>query len=260
MEQTPFLKEGEINMQQQSAAVSALEKDYAEFIDMAVHDLDAPLRKLTLLVEMLVDKLSPDKDTQVYIERIGNCVGDMRSLIDDLSVLAKITSGKREYRSCNMDTVVQQSLQELSSFLKEREAVISTHSLPVIEGDAEQYGQLFKNLLENSIKFSKKNTIPEIQIRSSVLNPEEKGLFDLPVHRSYHKIEITDNGIGFKEDFSEKIFRPFVRLHGKSQFPGNGMGLAICKKIINMHHGIIFAEGRENEGARFILVLPETHY
>jgi light-regulated signal transduction histidine kinase (bacteriophytochrome) len=259
MEQTPFLKEGEIKMPHQDAAGSVLEKDYADFIDMAVHDLDAPLRKLSLLIGMLMDKLSPDKDTQVYIERIESCVGDMRSLIDDLSVLAKVNSGKREYTSFKLESIIEQSLRELPLSAKEKQAVINMHSLPVMEGDAEQYCCLFKHLLENAIKFSKKDTVPEIQIRSCILNPEEKDHFDLPGGRLYHKIEITDNGIGFKKDYSEKIFRPFVRLHGKSQFPGNGMGLAICKKIINIHHGLIYAESLENEGARFTLVLPETH-
>jgi light-regulated signal transduction histidine kinase (bacteriophytochrome) len=260
MEQTPLLKEGEIGMQHQGAtSLSALEKDYAEFIDMAVHDLDAPLRKLSLLIGMFIEKLTPDKDTQVYIERIENCVGDMRSLIDDLSVLAKVTSGKREHTSFKLENIIQQSLRELPLASKEREAVVNMQALPVIEGDADQYCCLFKNLLDNAIKFSKKDSVPEIEIRSSVLKPEEKVLLDLSDDRSYYKIEITDNGIGFKKDYSEKIFRPFVRLHGKSQFPGSGMGLAICKKIMNIHHGLIYAESLENEGARFTLVLPETH-
>jgi signal transduction histidine kinase len=260
MEQTPFLKEGEIKMQHTGSAVTSVsEKDYADFIDMAVHDLDAPLRKLSLLVGMLMDKLSPDKDTQVYIERIENCVGDMRSLIDDLSVLAKVSSGKREYTSCKLNSIIEQSLEDLPLTAKEKEAVINKYSLPEIEGDAEQYYCLFRNLIENAIKFSKKDTTPEIHIQSSVLNDNEKDQFHLPPDRLYYKIEIADNGIGFKKEFSEKIFRPFVRLHGKSQFPGNGMGLAICKKIMNIHQGIIYAEGMENEGARFTLVLPETH-
>lgn len=259
MEQTPFLKEGEIKIQHTGSAVTSVsEKDYADFIDMAVHDLDAPLRKLSLLVGMLMDKLSPDKDTQVYIERIENCVGDMRSLIDDLSVLAKVSSGKREYTSCKLNSIIEQSLEDLSLASKEK-AIINKYSLPEIEGDAEQYYCLFRNLLENAIKFCKKDTIPQINIQSSVLNGNEKDHFALPPDRLYYKIEISDNGIGFKKEFSEKIFRPFVRLHGKSQFPGNGMGLAICKKIMNIHQGIIYAEGMENEGARFTLVLPETH-
>ncbi|MEI9807008.1 MAG: ATP-binding protein [Bacteroidota bacterium] len=259
MEQTPFLKEGESKTQKLSTRDSVLEKDYADLIDMAVHDLDAPLRKLSLLVEMLVGKLSPDKDIQSYIGRIENCVGDMRSLIDELSVLAGINTGKKVITACNMDTIARRALQELPVRVNEKEAIVANFSLPEIEGDAGYYTLLFKNLLGNSIKFSAPDKIPEIHIQSSVLSAEEKERFNLPGEQVYHKIVITDNGIGFKKENAEKIFHPFVRLHGKSKFPGNGIGLAICKKIMDIHHGIIYAEGRENEGARFTLVLPEIH-
>jgi signal transduction histidine kinase len=258
MDKTLYLKGSETKMQQQSTSISAFEKEYAEFIDMAAHDLDAPLRKLTFLVGMLMDKLSQDKNIQSYTERIENCVVDMRSLIDDLSVLARITSDKREITSCEIDTIIHQALEGLRAHVKEKNAEVTTFSLPVIKGDARQISCLFKNLLENAIKFSKKDKFPEIHIRSSILPSKEKDLLNLPGDRLYYKIEITDNGIGFKEEYAEKIFRPLVRLHGKSQFPGNGIGLAICKRIMDIHDGIIYAESRENEGARFILILPES--
>ena len=258
MEKMPYPKERE-SMMQQNGSVSDFEKEYADFIDLAVHDLDAPLRKLTLLVGMLTSKLLADTDMQTYIERIGNCIGDMRSLIDDLSVLGKITSDEIEVTSCNIEAIIQQALQDLPTRVKEKKAVITTFSLPVIEGDVHQYARLFKDLLENAITFNKNDTPPEIHIQSSVLTSKEKDQLNLSTDRLYYKIEIADNGIGFKNDHAEKIFQPFVRLHGKSQFPGNGIGLAICKKITAIHHGIIYAEGRENGGSRFILILPESH-
>lgn len=257
MDKTLDLKENK--MPQQSTTISSFEKEYAEFIDLAAHDLDAPLRKLTFLVGMLIDKSSQDENIRSYTDRIENCVVDMRSLIDDLSVFARIASDKREITSCNMDAIIQQAQEGLPAPVKEKKAVITTFSLPFIEGDARQFSRLFSHLLENAVKFGKKDNLPEIHIRSSVLTSKEKEHLDLPDHRLYYKIEITDNGIGFKEEYADKIFRPFVRLHGKSQFPGNGIGLAICKRIMDVHHGIIYAEGRENEGARFILVLPESY-
>lgn len=246
-------------MQKQPAPTSSLEKEYSDLIDIAVHDLDAPLRKLLLLIEMMMGKLSPDKDIQSYIERIENCVGDMRSLIDDLSILSRISADNMLIISCNIDSVIHRALQEIPESLKLRKTVITTFSLPVIEGDAGQLTRLFKSIFENAIKFSKKDTQPEIHISSSVLSPEEKKQLELTGDRLYHKIVIADNGMGFKNEHAEKIFRPFIRLHGKSQFPGNGIGLAICKKIMDIHHGSIYAEGGENEGARFTLVLPEIH-
>jgi hypothetical protein len=258
MEKMPYAKDSESSLQHQSGPPGYFEKEYSDLIDLAVHDLDAPLRKLTLLVGMLTNKLAADKDTQSYIERIENCVGDMRSLVDDLSILGKISSHEMEPTLCNMDTIIQQALQDLPATIKEKKAVITALSLPEIEGDQRQFRSLFKNLLENAIKFNKKDTSPEIHIQSSVLTSKEKNDLSLGSERLYYKIEINDNGIGFKSEHAEKIFQPFVRLHGKSQFSGNGIGLAICKKIMDIHHGIIYAEGRENLGSRFVLILPES--
>jgi len=259
MEKTPYPRDRETALQHQSGMMSRFERDYSDLVDLAVHDLDAPLRKLTVMVGMLTSKLQADKDVQSYIERIGNCIGDMRSLIDDLSILGKINFNETELTSFNIEDIVQQALQDLPSVIKEKKAVTTTHSLPAIEGDPRLCRLLFKNLLENAIKFNKTNTPPQIHIQSCVLTPKEKNDLNLTGDRLYHRIDITDNGIGFKDEHAEKIFQPFVRLHGKSQFAGNGIGLAMCKKITDIHHGIIYAEGRENEGARFILILPESH-
>jgi light-regulated signal transduction histidine kinase (bacteriophytochrome) len=257
MDKTPYLKEAAERMQHQGANISAFE--YADFTDLAVHDLDAPLRKLTVLIGMLTNKVSADKDVQSYIERIDNCVSDMRSLIDDLSILGKLNSDEIEFVPCAIDDIMQQALQGMPAAIKEKQAVITTFSLPTIEGDPGQFSRLFKILLENAVKFTKNDTPPEIHIQASLVTPKEKDHWGLFSDRPYYRIEISDNGIGFKNEYAEKIFRPFIRLHGKSQFPGNGIGLAICKKIMDIHHGIIYAEGRENEGAKFILILPESH-
>jgi len=239
----------------------AYENEYMDFVDLAAHELDAPLRKLTILTERLTTKFetaTQDMDIQPYFERMQHCISDMRCLIDELSILGRVVSNSRQHTSCNMETIVQQALQSLiSSPLKKPNVTIL--SLPVIEGNAEQLSRLFRNLLENAIKFSKTDTTAEIYIQSSVLSADEKKYFRLQQEKKYYKIEIADKGIGFKKEDAEKIFRPFVRLHGKSKFPGSGIGLAICKKIMENHSGIIYAEGSESEGSRFILILPETH-
>lgn len=259
MEKTPYLKEvGDIK-QVQSGDKNALDKDFTEFMDLAVHDLDAPLRKLTVLVGMLTTKVAGNNDVQSYIERIEHCVVDMRSLIDDLSAFGKINADDIKFVSCAVNEVVQLALQDMPPVIKEKQAVISIVSLPVIDADLNQLVRLFEILIENAITFSKTGTVPEVQILSSVLTIDEKDHLNLEHGRVYHKIEINDNGIGFNNEYAEKIFKPFTRLHGKSQFPGNGIGLAICKKIVDNHDGIIYAEGRENEGAKFILILPESH-
>ncbi len=241
-------------------AVNNYKKEYSEFIEIASHDLDAPLRKLSYLVEKVTSKYKkdPEEDVQDYVNRIEKCLAEMRSLVDSLAKLSSIISDPGEYILCNIETVVQDMFQELQQEKKEEKVTITFSSLPIVEGDSMQYRQLFKNLLGNAIRFSKEGVPVTIRVSSEALPDEERRFLSLQNDKNYFKISITDNGIGFKQENAVKIFRPFVRLNGKYEFPGNGLGLAICKKITENHQGIIYAEARENEGARFILILPES--
>ncbi len=121
-----------------------------------------------------------------------------------------------------------------------------------------QVKQLFNNLLSNSIKFKKETNPPIIHIRCHPLEVLEKVKFNLKPDKNYFKIEFEDNGIGFEKEYDQKIFQIFQRLHGKSQYPGSGIGLAICKKIVENHNGIIFGDGNTQNGATFTVILPET--
>ncbi len=258
MENATYVKQGE-SLKPQEGRSDAFEKRYADLMDLAVHDLDAPLRKLTLLVGMLTNKVTGDSEMQSYVERINGCVDTMRSLIDDLSLLGRITGKDVRHSSCSLDEIVQEALQELPASVKDKQAAVNSLPLPVIEGDEQLLVLLFKNIFINAIKFSKKNFHPSIRIDSDTLTQEERTHLGIEDKKNYYKIIVSDEGIGFKTEDAEKIFDPFVRLHGKSQFSGNGLGLAICRKIMEIHDGIIYAEGREAEGARFILILPESH-
>ena len=236
-------------------------KEYTEFIDLATHDLDAPLRKLSMLIELLTAKLGniiEDTDVQPYIKRIETCVHDMRSTIDDLSLLSKIVSEKRKYVSCDLQSVVQHAIEELQPIIKQKKAVITVSALPLILGDNQQLERLFKNLIENAIKFTKKDVTPCIKISSTQLNLDEIKSLELGDNLQYYKIEISDNGIGFNQEYAEKVFRPFYRLHGKSKYPGTGIGLAVCKKIVENHEGIVYANSRENSGSCFVTILGQT--
>jgi signal transduction histidine kinase len=235
-------------------------EEYAEFIDIAAHNLDAPLRKLSVLMERLTAKptVQKDADTQGYTQRIRTCLDDMRSLIDSLATLSRITSATLKVDSCSLETIVEHEWQELKSLIKGKTALITTSSLPILEGDTLQYKYLFRNLLENAIRFSKTDGPVEVHISSQAISSKEKNSYGLHSDTNYFKIECRDSGIGFRQEYAEKIFRPFVRLHGKSEFPGNGIGLALCRSIVDNHRGVIYAESEENAGARFILVLPQT--
>jgi len=237
------------------------ESEYMDFVDLAAHELDAPLRKLTILTERLSTKfesVTQNKEIQPYLERMQHCIGDMRSLIDELSVLGRVASDSQQPTACNIETIINHVLQTLIT-PETKKPTVTIFAMPTLEGNKGQFTHLFQNLLGNAIKFSKTDTPAEINIQSSVLNSDEKDYFKLQPEKKYHKIEITDKGIGFKNEDAEKIFKPFVRLHGKSKFPGSGIGLAICKKIMDNHGGIIYAESNEHEGSKFILILPENH-
>ncbi len=232
-----------------------------EFLELAVHDLDAPLRKLVLLTERLEEKciaISLPDDLQPYLSRISSCANDMRSLIDDLHSLTSINSQQTNFSTCSLDEIVQNAMQALLVPLNETKARVEVAPLPVIRGDKNLLTILFKNLLLNALKFAKKDTIPDIRVSTSALDEAENDALQLPGGKSYHRIEFADNGIGLKREDQHKIFMPFVTLHGKATFRGNGMGLAICQKIANLHDGWLYAVGDDQNGAVFHFIVPQT--
>lgn len=250
------IKHLETELQKAAETLHNYKKEQEEFILIASHDLQAPLRKLSTFVERLTNKIKDlPGEAKTYTERIHMAVTNMRSLIDGLSALSEVTESDRKFEKCDLNTLLKEVVENIQ--LQEKEN-ISYASLPVIEGNCTRLKHLFQNLIDNAIKFQKKDSPLQIIINSGEINGEEKRNFDLPMNKKYYKIEIADNGIGFEDQYAERIFQPFQRLHGKSEYEGNGLGLAICKKIAEKHRGIIYAKGDNAEGARFILILPET--
>jgi signal transduction histidine kinase len=240
--------------------VSSINNEYAEFMELAVHDLDSPLRKLSILLERITGKIENDTHNREYVLRSQACLSDMRSLIDSLALLGRLTGLQEKKVYCDLESIIQKALKNLENLPGEKKVILIPGSLPVLEGDITQYKQLFNRLLENTFKFKRQGIPIEVKILSEVATDEEKQLHSLPVGHTYFKITVSDNGIGFKQDHAEKIFQPFVRLNGKSEYTGSGIGLAICKKIVENHCGIIYAESKENFGATFTLFLPLSPY
>ena len=241
---------------------SPLDEKYAEFIELATHDLDSPLRKLSTLLERIAGKYEtiPEQDTSSYFLRARACLSDMRSLIENLALLARLNNGTRKIVPCDLDSIVQTVKKDLDRIPGEKKINTRPDPLPVVEGDAGQYRQLFRSLLENAFKFHKKEMPAEVEIFSDVATEKEKQLHSLHTENTYYKITVSDKGIGFKQEYAEKIFQPLVRLNGKSEYPGSGIGLALSRIIVENHGGIIYAQGDENIGARFILFLPLSPY
>lgn len=233
-------------------------KDYAEFIDIAAHDLDAPLRKVSLLVDRLVQK-NPSEDLKEYYSRIQTSLTEMRSLIDNLSTWAGFSSASLNPVPCDLDAILADILKNIRQKQPLKNITTAWEDLPVLYGDKSQYQQLFKQILSNAVMYSRPDEDVRITVNAEPLPSHDRVGYNLDPSTEYTRISIGDDGIGFAPEYAERIFKPFTRLHGKSEYPGTGMGLAICKKIVENHGGLIYAESKQNNGATFTLILPQSH-
>jgi signal transduction histidine kinase len=164
-------------------------------------------------------------------------------------------SGDRSFEKCSLQTILEEVKQTLEYKIEQKNAKIDSDQLPEIHIVPSQFRQLMQNLLSNSLKFTIEERQPVIRIRYEWISPEQLQL-QLAKADRYLKLEFVDNGIGFEEEYAGKIFQIFQRLHGRSEYEGTGIGLAICKKIVEHHGGAIFATGQPGQGATFTIILP----
>ena len=237
---------------------TSAEDKFYEFIEGAAHDLQAPLRKISVLVERAFkkDENKFDDDTKEYIRRIESCVDEMKLLLTGLLGLVRADATTDVDEICDLDKIAREILENMSEEITNKRVAIHIDTLPTVHGNATLYARVFRNLLENAFKFTKGDGA-RVEIKTTIVTDEDRNKFQL-ANKKYYRIEISDNGLGFHSSNEQKIFEPFVRLHPRSEYKGSGLGLFICKKIVARHNGIIYAEGNEKQGARFILILPET--
>jgi len=233
-------------------------KELEEFAYVASHDLQEPLRKISTFSDRLSERYKDqlEGEGKMYLERIIASADSMRMLIDNLLDFSRLSRSIQPFTEVNLGFVLREVMTELELIIEETGTKIKSSGLPVIEAVHSQMKQLFMNILNNAIKFRKPDVPPEININAAVLSEAEAQQLRLPLKESYYKIQITDNGIGFEAEYAEKIFQIFQRLHAKSEYPGTGIGLAICKKIADNHGGLIYAENLPGQGANFTIILP----
>ena len=237
-----------------------LERSNAElefFAYVASHDLQEPLRKIQIFSERLMQKYGQalDERGQIYVDRIASSAIRLRALIDDLLEFSRINTAGKPFSPTNLDDVLRQVLDDLETTIQQVDAKILVDKLPTIDADATQMGQLLQNLVANALKFRRDGERLSIDIRGGV----EQGGAARDQRSAVCRIVVTDNGIGFEPKFSERIFGAFERLHSRGAYPGTGIGLATCKKIVERHGGNIAAAGEPGKGATFTITLPVAH-
>jgi PAS domain S-box-containing protein len=252
-------KEMEDKLHHQTIALQQSNTSLQEFAYVASHDLKEPLRKISTFSDRLLtsfDKSLP-AEANTYLEKIIDSSRRMQQLIDDLLSISMISSEKNFVRY-NLKTLAEDALQSLEHKIEEKKAVVHLQHLPDATVIPSQFRQLFQNLFSNSLKFSNKGVVPEISVTYTFLTYAEVSHMNLNKSSRYLQIKITDNGIGFEKVFADKIFTIFQRLHNRSQYEGTGIGLAICKRIVENHGGVIFASGQQHTGASFTIIIPHT--
>lgn len=240
------------------ARLESANKDLDRFAFMASHDLQEPLRKIRIFSDLLYVKYKEilDEDGKMNIVRIQGAAERMQALIKDILTFSKISIEKGSFVKTSLNTVVEEVLNELDSTVQEKNAKVIVDRLPTLQVNPGLIRPLFYNLISNALKYSKKNTPPVVNIRSEMpINGQETDL-KLPETNKYCRIFIQDNGIGFDQKYSEEIFGMFKRLHLSTEYEGTGIGLALCKKIVEEHNGFISAKSKVNEGSTFIISLP----
>jgi len=229
------------------------------FSSIASHDLKEPLRKIMVFTKLISD-MEKDKVSETsakYMERVILSADRMQQLIDDLISYSRTSTEKIKMTKTDLNKTLKIVLEELKEVIQESGATIESEELPVLPIIPSQFLQLFQNLINNAIKYAKKDEAPQVKILLHKATREE--LIDLKVNpeTGYYKITFKDNGIGFAKAFEKVIFEPFKRLHGKDEYTGTGIGLAICKKIMDNHKGFIVAESEPGEGTAFCIYVPD---
>lgn len=250
--------------QKLKAQISKLDKsnqNLKEFTYVSSHDLQEPLRKIATFSERLSTKFSDvlGDEGNRYIERIEASCQSMRTLLDDLLDFSKLSDQTTFPEELDLIEVIESVLSDLEIPIKENKVTVELQLKDKISGYSTQLRQLFTNLIQNSIKFRKMNENSVIRISAFPANKEEIKKYKLKFGKTFLKIEFEDNGIGFEKEYSEKIFNVFQRLNAKTEYKGSGIGLSICRKIVENHQGHIVAEGQLNQGAKFTIFLPENN-
>ena len=252
------VKKYEVELKNNIARLENSNNELEQYAYIASHDLQEPLRKIrtygSYLKKQQFDNL--DISGQKHLEKMIDAAERMSTLITDILGFSSL---KREQRftETDLNPILENVLQDLDLLIQQKHAIIRHDTLPIIDAIPLQMNQLFYNLLNNALRFSLPDTTPVIDISCRILTENELDFYEITDKQTaYSEIVFSDNGMGFKQEYSEQIFGLFKRLNNKLEFPGSGIGLSLCRKVIANHNGKILAKSNENEGASFYIILP----
>lgn len=245
-------------LQQNSRELERSNRELEEFAFVASHDLQEPLRKIQAFGDRLkarsADTLGENVD---YLNRMQSAATRMSMLIHDLLEFSRVTAKPRTQEVVALDDVLANVLEDLEEAIHSSGTVLQIDPLPKIAADSTQMHQLFQNLIGNAIKFVAKDRAPRVRITAKLIDapahPEET--FDTELL----EIHVIDNGIGFEQEYADRIFKPFQRLHSREEYSGTGIGLALCRRIVERHNGTLDVSSKRGEGTDFIIILPLHH-
>ncbi len=251
-------KQAEQRLARMTEALQRSNKELEQFAYIASHDLQEPLRKVEGFGEMLQDHIGPqlDEEGHDYLMRMIATAQRMRDLIDGLLTYSRVTTKASPFVSVDLNEVAEEVLADLELRIRDTGGEVEVHDLPTVVADRLQMRQLLQNLVGNGLKFHRPDHPPHVTIRGETIEPAPKERPPSAEHRCY-RLFVEDNGIGIEPQYVDQLFVPFRRLHGRgSPYKGTGIGLAICRKIVERHDGTITIQSTPGKGTTFIVTLP----
>jgi PAS domain S-box-containing protein len=238
--------------------LQASNRELQDFVYIASHDLQEPLRKIQWFGDRLLAKYGAvlTDDGKDYLQRMHGAASRMQTLINDLLTLSRVTTKAEPFAPVDLSRVMWDVLTDLEVRLEQSGGCVEVGELPSAEADPTQMRQLFQNLIGNALKFRRQGEAPVVRVSGQRIESPQRDAHPGIPGTDYWQIRVEDNGVGFDEKYLDRIFQPFQRLHGRGEYEGTGIGLAVCMKIVERHRGTLTARSAAGQGATFIVTLP----